>query len=194
MRKSLTKVGVGQLTLTFDETPKGEEMKDEAEETEDNGSAASSSAPAAGCPKERKQEPTPQQKKPTLLQKERKPKWHSLIDKVYALPNLHRAWKKVRANRGAAGVDRMTIRRFAEQDEERIQTLHVDLKNKTYRPQAVRRVNIPKSGGGTRPLAFQQYGTASCSRHCCKYWNRSSRKASAAAATGFEKTGDAARR
>jgi group II intron reverse transcriptase/maturase len=131
MHKSLTKIGVGQLTLTF-----GPEPKDGAEETEDNGSAASSSVPAVGCTKERKF------------------KWHSLIDKVYALPNLHKAWEKVRTNKGAAGVDRMTVTRFAECTDERILALHADLRNKTYRPQPVRRVVIPKSGGGTRPLGI----------------------------------------
>ena len=131
MHKSLIKIGVGQLTLTF-----GPEPKDGAEETEDNGSAASRSDPTVGCSTERKF------------------KWHSLIDKVYALPNLQMAWEKVRANRGAAGVDRVTVKRFAEQTNERILALHVDLRNKTYRPQPVRRVVIPKSGRGTRPLGI----------------------------------------
>jgi len=131
MHKSLTKIGVGQLTLTF-----GPEPKDGAEETEDNGPAASSSVPAVGC------------------RTERKFKWHSLIDKVYALPNLQKAWDRVRSNRGAAGADRMTVKRFAEQAGERVLAMHDDLRNKTYRPQPVRRVVIPKSGGGSRPLGI----------------------------------------
>lgn len=147
MRKRLTKIGVGQLTLTFGDPP-----KDGAEETQDNGSEASSTVPAAGSYTVSKN------KRPLarehLLATKRPLKWHSLIDKVYALPNLQRAWEKVRANRGAAGVDGMTVHRFDENSEKRILTLHTDLRNKTYRPQPVRRVSIPKSGGGLRPLGI----------------------------------------
>lgn len=131
MRKSLTKIGVGQLTLTF-----GDEPKDETEETQDNGSGSSDSHHAVGS------------------RKVPRAKWHSLIDKVYALPNLQAAWERVRKNRGAAGVDGVTIRYFEKQPEAHILALHGDLKNKTYRPKPVRRVEIPKSGGGTRPLGI----------------------------------------
>lgn len=126
--------GVGQLSFTFS-IPEME-AKDEARETEDNGSGASVASAAV------RSEP------------ERKRKWHSLNDKVFSRRNLESAWQHAAANRGAAGVDGVTITRFAERAEERLTQLSEDLRKKTYRPQPVRRVNIPKSGGGERPLGI----------------------------------------
>jgi RNA-directed DNA polymerase len=126
--------GVGQLAFTF-AFPEGE-TKDEAEETQDNGSEASSQSASARSKSERKQ------------------KWHSLIDKVYAPRNLQSAWERVRANQGAPGVDGITIARFEEHAPARLQQLSQELRAKTYRPQPVRRVFIPKSGGGQRPLGI----------------------------------------
>jgi RNA-directed DNA polymerase len=131
------KNGVGQLAFTFG-FPEGQ-PKDGAEETQSNGSGASSQPVAVGS--EPREPP-------------RKRKWHSLIDKVYALQNLQSAWERVRANRGAAGVDGMTLRKFAERADARLQQLSQELRAKTYRPQPVRRVFIPKSGGGQRPLGI----------------------------------------
>jgi RNA-directed DNA polymerase len=84
----------------------------------------------------------------------RKLKWHSLIDKVYALPNLEAAWRRVRANKGAPGVDGISIRQFEERAPERLLALQEDLRTKRYRPKPVRRVDIPKAGGGKRPLGI----------------------------------------
>ena len=84
----------------------------------------------------------------------RRPKWHSLIDKVYALRNLQSAWERVRANGGAPGRDGMTVEKYAADAALRLQRLSQDLRAKTYRPQPVRRVYIPKSGGGRRPLGI----------------------------------------
>jgi hypothetical protein len=130
MRKQLEEIGVGQRTLTFGDLP-----RDDAEETQDNGPVASSSDPAAKRDSGRL-------------------KWRPLIDKVYAMPNLRTAWSKVQDNAGAPGIDGMTVDKFAQQDDRRLTELHVDLRNKTYRPQPVRRVHIPKSGGGSRPLGI----------------------------------------
>lgn len=134
MRKR-PKPGVGQLELqiVWPETPA---TSDGAESTETDRTEASGGSPATG----RSQEP--------------RRKWYSLIDKVYALPNLREAWAKVQANRGAAGVDGMTVKRFAEGVEERLRALSEDLRGKTYRPSPVRRVFIPKDGGGRRPLGI----------------------------------------
>ncbi len=80
-------------------------------------------------------------------------KWFSLIDKVYTLPNLRAAFKKVKANKGAAGVDHQTIEMFESRLEENLETLSRSLKDGSYRPQAVRRVWIPKLGSKEkRPL------------------------------------------
>lgn len=72
-------------------------------------------------------------------------KVHSLIDKVYKRKNLEMAWERVKANRGAGGVDGQTIDDFAEVLEEQLDRLHKELRTQTYRPQPVRRKRIPKA-------------------------------------------------
>jgi RNA-directed DNA polymerase len=81
-------------------------------------------------------------------------KWFSLMDKIYAERTLQIAWQRVRSNRGAAGIDRISIERFEGQAEQYLQELHEQLKTGTFQPQAVKRVNIPKASGGTRPLGI----------------------------------------
>jgi len=81
-------------------------------------------------------------------------KWFSLMDKIYAERTLQIAWQRVRSNRGAAGIDRISIERFEGQAEQYLQELHQQLKTGTYQPQAVKRVTIPKASGGTRPLGI----------------------------------------
>ena len=73
-------------------------------------------------------------------------KVHSLVDKVYSRKNLALAWKAVRRNRGAAGVDRQSLEDFASNLEENLELLHEELRMKTYKPYALRRVHIPKAG------------------------------------------------
>ena len=81
-------------------------------------------------------------------------KWYALIDKVHAPKTLTAAWEKVQANDGAAGVDGQSIERFAAKPEEYLAELSAALREGTYRPQAVRRVEIPKGDGKTRPLGI----------------------------------------
>ncbi|WP_205624075.1 group II intron reverse transcriptase/maturase [Marinobacterium rhizophilum] len=81
-------------------------------------------------------------------------KWFSLIDKVYHPHTLERAWQKVRRNRGASGVDGQSIERFSARQEIYLDELSAALKSGLYRPEAVRRVEIPKSDGKTRPLGI----------------------------------------
>jgi RNA-directed DNA polymerase len=82
-------------------------------------------------------------------------KWYSLMDKVYALSNLRAAFKKVKANGGAAGVDHQTVEMYERCLEENLERLSQALKAGTYRPQAVRRVWIPKLGSKEkRPLGI----------------------------------------
>jgi RNA-directed DNA polymerase len=81
-------------------------------------------------------------------------KVHSLIDKVYDRSNLTEAWKHVRENKGSAGIDGLTIAAFTEREDELLARLHEQLRDRTYRPQAVKRVAIPKAGGGTRNLGI----------------------------------------
>jgi RNA-directed DNA polymerase len=81
-------------------------------------------------------------------------KWFSLIDKVYRAETLKAAWQKVKANGGAAGVDGQSVERFAARAEMYLKELSIALKNGTYRPQPVRRVEIAKGGGKFRPLGI----------------------------------------
>jgi len=81
-------------------------------------------------------------------------RWYSLMDKVYAPATLAAAWEKVWANEGAAGVDRQSIERFAAQAELYLAELSTALREGSYRPHPVRRVEIPKDGGKTRPLGI----------------------------------------
>jgi RNA-directed DNA polymerase len=81
-------------------------------------------------------------------------RWYSLMDKVYAPATLKAAWQKVRANGGAAGVDGQSLERFAARAEFYLSELATALREGTYRPQPVKRVDIPKGDGKTRPLGI----------------------------------------
>jgi len=82
-------------------------------------------------------------------------RFYLLYDKVYRDDILHHAWRLAKANGGAAGVDGVTFATVeAEGLEEWLVRLRDDLRAKTYRPQPVRRVLIPKPGGGERPLGI----------------------------------------
>lgn len=81
-------------------------------------------------------------------------KWFSLIDKVHRPKVLLNAWYKVKANKGAAGVDRTSIKMFELKQEKYLAELEHELKTETYEPKAVRRVYIPKEKGKYRPLGI----------------------------------------
>lgn len=82
-------------------------------------------------------------------------KWFSLIDKAIAPRTLAAAWEKVRANGGAAGVDRQTVAMFERRLEANLQDLARNVKEGTFQPQPVRRVWIDKPGSAQkRPLGI----------------------------------------
>lgn len=81
-------------------------------------------------------------------------KWFSLMDKVTRPNTLTAAWQKVASNGGAAGVDRQSIDRFAARSEVYLGELSEALRQGCYTPQPVRRVEIPKGDGKTRPLGI----------------------------------------
>jgi RNA-directed DNA polymerase len=81
-------------------------------------------------------------------------KWFSLIDKVYRPATLLAAWRKVAANAGAAGVDRQSVEQFAARAESYLAELGEALKTGSYKPLAVRRVEISKGAGKLRPLGI----------------------------------------
>jgi RNA-directed DNA polymerase len=82
-------------------------------------------------------------------------RWHSLIDKLYPIATLRAAFTAVAANQGAAGVDHVTIERYASDLDANLDRLSASLKSGTYRPQAIRRHYIPKLGSRElRPLGI----------------------------------------
>ena len=83
-------------------------------------------------------------------------KFYSLYDKVWRTDVLQEAWRQVKANQGAPGVDGESIEGIVSRGEEGLMLgqLQKQLRAKTYRFQPVRRVDIPKPKGGTRPLGI----------------------------------------
>ncbi len=87
---------------------------------------------------------------------EKEVKFYSLYDKVYREDVLWEAWRQVKANQGAPGIDGMSIEAIvlAEEETSMLQSLQEQLRQKVYRFSPVRRVDIPKPQGGTRPLGI----------------------------------------
>jgi RNA-directed DNA polymerase len=85
---------------------------------------------------------------------EQQAKFYSLYDKLYREDVLWEAWRQVRLNHGAPGIDGESIAEIVENEQAAriIQQLQAQLRAQTYRFDAVRRVDIPKPQGGTRPL------------------------------------------
>jgi RNA-directed DNA polymerase len=81
-------------------------------------------------------------------------KWHSLIDKACQPKTMQLAWEAVRRNHGAAGVDKVKVAAFEAKADHHLAKLSEDLKQDKYVPQPVKRVEIPKAPGQTRPLGI----------------------------------------
>ena len=81
-------------------------------------------------------------------------KWFSLIDKVYRASTLQAAWRRVKANGGAAGVDRQSVAAFDARAEAYLAELGQEVEQGRYQAQPIRRVEIPKGPNQTRPLGI----------------------------------------
>jgi RNA-directed DNA polymerase len=81
-------------------------------------------------------------------------KWFSLMDKLFRPAVLETAWRKVERNKGSSGIDGQSVERFATGAELYLAELHEKLKCGLYSPSPVKRVDIPKGNGQTRPLGI----------------------------------------
>ena len=81
--------------------------------------------------------------------------WGDLnMEEVLARGNMMRAFRRVKENKGSAGIDDMTVEELEVYLKAEWPRLRKELLEGTYRPQAVRRVMIPKPDGGQRPLGI----------------------------------------
>ena len=76
------------------------------------------------------------------------------VEQVVERDNMLSAWKQVKANKGAPGIDGITIEEFTEYAHDNWKGIKQALLDGTYKPQPVKRVEIPKDSGGTRPLGI----------------------------------------
>ena len=81
-------------------------------------------------------------------------KWHSLWGQICDRRNLQAAWKRVRRNKGAPGIDGVTVEEFEIHAEKEMTRLEKELRDGSYEPLPVRRVMIPKADGSQRPLGI----------------------------------------
>ena len=82
-------------------------------------------------------------------------RFYVLYDKIGHIHFLREAYRRVKMNRGASGIDGITFEQIEEDGlNEFLFDLQKELQEKTYKPQPVRRVNIPKANGGSRPLGI----------------------------------------
>lgn len=77
-----------------------------------------------------------------------------LMDKILSQKNLQEAMKRVKSNKGASGIDKMSVEEIDEYFSKHIEEIKTSIWEKKYRPRAVKRVYIPKPNGKKRPLGI----------------------------------------
>ena len=92
--------------------------------------------------------------------------YYSLYDRLLHRRALAQAFAKVRRARGAPGIDGQSIVDFASHQDEELDHLLQALRTKSYRPLPVKRVMIPKTGGGERALGIPTVRTGSFNKRC----------------------------
>ena len=96
-----------------------------------------------------------QNKLTDIAESDPKRKFHSLRDKIYRMDFLEKAWYDVKKNRGSPGPDKISIPEIEEQGiEDILLELQEELRTDKYKPGPIKRVYIPKSNGGKRPLGI----------------------------------------
>jgi group II intron reverse transcriptase/maturase len=96
-----------------------------------------------------------QQRLGEAAKQQRERRFHALYDRIYRRDVLWEAWKRVKRNKGAAGIDAETLVSIEQRGvDQLIEELHESLRAGTYRPAAVLRRYIPKTDGKRRPLGI----------------------------------------
>lgn len=77
-----------------------------------------------------------------------------LLEKILSKNNMNTAYKRVCANKGAGGVDEVTVEELGDYIKENWARIRNQIRSREYKPQPVRRVKIPKPNGGVRKLGI----------------------------------------
>ena len=120
-------------------------------------------------------------------------KWHSLMDKVYALPNLRRAFARVKANDGAAGVDHVTVEEFERHLEANLEKLsHALADGQLSTASGTAALDLASwAARNSARWGFRRCATGWCRRRSGQCWSRSSSGTSRRRATGSDRSGAA---
>src|SRR5699024_12581920 len=78
-----------------------------------------------------------------------------LLEKILSKDNMNTAYKRVCANKGAGGIDKVTVEELGDYIKENWDSIRNQIRGRKYKPQPVRRVEIPKPNGGARKLGIQ---------------------------------------